>query len=722
MSYQYARRLLTICCLALATLSTATMLMADSPTVDLAGYRADCGVAIKQAGQQLLVDWPLEGKERGRLTLALEAGSPLMESVSLAREGSEKFEPLVEGVDPTVFVTVGSRNAPRGHPPQMSIWNTFFDNPASRPHQTYVSKIDRRQVKVTSTGRRATVAVGDVTVGPFNGKWQFTVYAGCDLLHVEAVVSTTEDGHAIVYDAGLIGDNPGWKRLAWINNTNDQLEDFVAEPTLDQRPLKVRHRAIVAGSDAGSLVCFSSPHQYQFPRDLTDNLGFVWLGRNHQGLAPQFGLGIRQPKTGGGNFVPWFNAPPDTQQRLGAFYLLSSGDADAALKQTRRYTHDDTFLPLPGHITFTSHCHMAVAETALARQGRGDSTSIPSFVRVFKELGVNAVHLADFHGDGHQKDPGPLRLRELKALFAESRRLSDEKLLIIPGEEVNEFLGIAEPGKHPGHWMSLFPRPVYWIQQRKPEEPFREEVAGVGTVYRVGSREDMIRLVNAEQALVWSAHPRIKASNWTPDIFRKEDFYLSDRWLGAAWKAMPADLSRERLGERGFDLLNDMANWGQVKYLPAEIDVFKIDPTHELYGHMNINYVRLDRLPNFDEGWQPIMNALRAGQFFVTTGEVLLDEFTVGGRQSGETLTLSSPNPADLKVSLRWTFPLKFAEIVSGDGKQVYRQRIDLTDTGPFGERTIVLRPELHGRKWVRFEVWDVAVNGAFTQPVWIKE
>ena len=26
----------------------------------------------------------------------------------------------------------------------------------------------------------------------------------------------------------------------------------------------------------------------------------------------------------------------------------------------------------------------------------------------------------------------------------------------------------------------------------------------------------------------------------------------------------------------------------------------------------------------------------------------------------------------------------------------------------------------LRGRKWVRFEAWDVAANGAFTQPVWL--
>ena len=95
---------------------------------------------------------------------------------------------------------------------------------------------------------------------------------------------------------------------------------------------------------------------------------------------------------------------------------------------------------------------------------------------------------------------------------------------------------------------------------------------------------------------------------------------------------MPADLSHDRLGRRALDLLDDMANWGQKKYLPGEVDVFKIDHTHELYGHMNVNYVRLDRVPRFDEGWQSILHAIRAGRFLVTTGEVLLEAATIGGR------------------------------------------------------------------------------------------
>jgi len=150
---------------------------------------------------------------------------------------------------------------------------------------------------------------------------------------------------------------------------------------------------------------------------------------------------------------------------------------------------------------------------------------------------------------------------------------------------------------------------VYWMQQRAADQPFAEQHPAYGTVYRVGSRQDMIELLKREKGMAWTAHPRIKASSWTPDIFRNEDFYLDNSWLGAAWKAMPGDLSRPKLGERGLDLLDDMSNWGQRKQLLGEVDVFKIDRSHELYGHMNVNYVRLPRLPRYDEGWQPVMDA-----------------------------------------------------------------------------------------------------------------
>jgi len=112
---------------------------------------------------------------------------------------------------------------------------------------------------------------------------------------------------------------------------------------------------------------------------------------------------------------------------------------------------------------------------------------------------------------------------------------------------------------------------------------------------------------------------------------------------------------------------------------------------------------------------------LRSGKFFTTTGEVLIPEFSIGGKQSGRTLSLTGDTKRVLEARLEWTFPLAFAEVISGDGQQVFRQRIDLADTESFGTRRLRLPLELKGRTWVRLEVWDIAANGAFTQPVWIE-
>jgi hypothetical protein len=684
--------------------------------VDLSRYSPSCGVQVRALPNRLRIGWPMDRSEWGRVSLNFTPGAPLIEGIGIANRATSGGEPLLQEVEPVIFLTVGTREGTPGRPPAMSIWNEFFDRPAKRPFQTYGSHLELTRAEVRSEGQRATVTVGDLIIGPFSGELQFTFYATSRLVHVEAVVQTQEDRRAIVYDAGLAGESAGWQRVAWMDPDSRWQRTAVESQPADQ-PLAVRHRAVVAETAHGSVACFPPPHQFHFPRDWTDNLKFAWAGRGHHGQSTAFGFGVRQVADGKRAFEPWFNAPPGTRQRLGVFYLLARGNAEDALRETLHYTHGDQFPKLPGQVTFTSHYHMAVAMDAMARKFEG----VPEFVRAFKEMGVNAVHIADFHGDGHPKDPGPLRLPELEAMNKECRRLSDAELLVIPGEEINEFLGIAEAGKHPGHWMSLFPKPIYWTQTRTNDRPLAEPHPQYGTVYHVGSRADMMELLQREHGLAWSAHPRIKASSWTPDIFRQEDFYLADFWLGAAWKAMPADLSRERLGERGLDLFNDMANWGQRKYMPGEVDVFKIDHTHELYGHMNINYVRLDRLPRFEEGWQPILDALRRGDFWVTTGEILLREFSMGGRRNGETLHLKAGERPELRVSLEWTFPLRFAEVISGDGEKVYRERLDLADTTALGQRRLTLKPQLQGRKWVRFEVWDVAANGAFTQPIWLE-
>jgi hypothetical protein len=301
----------------------------------------------------------------------------------------------------------------------------------------------------------------------------------------------------------------------------------------------------------------------------------------------------------------------------------------------------------------------------------------------------------------------------LKTLHGECRRLSDERFLVLPGEEPNVHLG--------GHWISLFPRPVYWLLHPRQRAPFEQEVKGYGTVYAVRNPQDVLRLMEKEKGLMWTAHPRTKSSYGFPDRYRMKGFYRSDRFLGAAWKAMPANLAHPRLGVRVLDLMDDMANWGQHKYVLGEVDVFKVQPDYELYGHMNVNYLKLDRLPRFVDGWRPILDTLRQGRFFVTTGEILMSDFRVGGKESGQVLRLTGGTTPQVEARLEWTFPPAFAEVIWGDGRRVHRQRIDLSDGEAFSSKALRIPVNLKGAKWARLEVWDIAANGAFSQPVWIE-
>jgi hypothetical protein len=164
-----------------------------------------------------------------------------------------------------------------------------------------------------------------------------------------------------------------------------------------------------------------------------------------------------------------------------------------------------------------------------------------------------------------------------------------------------------------------------------------------------------------------------------------------------------------------------MNNWGEKKTVITEADLFTITQENEMYAHMNVNYLMLDELPKYGEGWKPVLDAMQHGKFFGTTGEVLMHELKVNGKLSGETLKLNTDGTADVRLKLSWTFPMNFVEIISGDGEKVYREKIDLSTTKAFGEQQFQLCPKLTGRKWMRVEAWDSAVNGAFSQTFYLQ-
>lgn len=693
-----------------------------SAAVDLSAFRAGAGMSVTQAGRQLQFTWRISASERGLLVLSLDRSQPLIDTLGVMTDGRPRA--ILQRMNPVVWLTVGERDlrAPAG-------WVAFFDNPPLRAHRAFELTLARHMIRVVSERARTVVTIDGAAAGPFSGHFQFTLFPDSPLIHAEAVVSTAEDGRAILYDAGLgtptpntdnlRGSRPSWRRMAWLDAAG-AVQRVPVDVHRVAGPVSVARRTIAAEGEAGAVAVFPPPHQYFYPLDFATNLGFAWFGRSGDQWLQGYGFGVQQPPAGDKRWVPWCNAPPGTTQRLGLFYLVSGGDAGAALAEASRYTREDRFKKLSGHVTFSSHYHIEhTVELVRKRQELNDPEAMPEelrapgFVRTFKARGVDIVHLAEFHIAETPRLPARERLSLLKTMHAECERLSDDGLLVLPGEEPNVHLG--------GHWISLFPKPVYWVLNRSKQEPFAEEIDGYGTVYHVGSADDVQRLMEREGGLMWTAHPRIKGSRGFPEKYWDQPFFRSDRFLGGAWKSMPVDLSLPRLGTRVLELQDAMANRGERKYILGEVDIFRVEPEMETYAHMNINYLRLERAPRYAGGWQPVLDALRGGRFFVSTGEVLIPKFAVGRKKSGDTLALPPGGRVELRARIEWTFPLSFAEIVSGDGRDVYRQRIDLTDSGSFGTREVALSLDLKNRTWVRLEVWDVACNGAFTPPVWLR-
>src|SRR5205085_8007703 len=134
-------------------------------------------------------------------------------------------------------------------------------------------------------------------------------------------------------------------------------------------------------------------------------------------------------------------------------------------------------------------------------------------------------------------------------------------------------------------------------------------------------------------------------------------------------------------------------------------DLFSVEPENEMYAHLNVNYLQLDELPAHEKGWQPVLDVMQKGKFFVTTGEVLIPGFDVNGKHAGESIKVPANGKANIHLEADWTFPLNFAEIITGDGKKVYRERISLDHTLPFGKEVFNFSTDVANRKWLRVEL-----------------
>jgi hypothetical protein len=721
---------------------------AQTLNCDLRDYKSVDGLKAEVSRGSVELTWQGEAGQELRAQFTLRDGQPVVQELA-ARKSGGQWIVLGKDLTPQFEVTTGRR---RISSTEMDIlkaqhkdtpenieqykWTVFWDAPLVVPGTKRMAgpgrtedEIARAKVSyksdactVKTDGDRVSVTFNGLTLGLFAGDLQFTAYKGSNLLRQEALAKTDAPSVAYIYKAGLKGFAiTSDTKLTWRDTSQVWQEyDFGGAANGEPVNIRARNRLEILDVGAGSLAVLPPPHKFFFARENEVNLGYVYYRKDS---GSSLSLGTMQPERGEG-YSPWgvtdevwkrrtntareqvenyalYNAPPGTVQQMAVYYYLSANGDHATQQAVLAYTHDDVYKPLSGFKVVTGHFHLELNEMVRDRKTLDLS---PTWVPVFRGIGINVVYLGDFHDDSDINDPGPKRFMEQKLYFEGAQRLSDKNFLVIPAEEPNAYLG--------GHWYLMTPKPIYFSHTvpRPANQTFEENDPVYGHVYHLGSSDDVLKMVSQEKGIIWTAHPRTKSSAMFPDTYKDKDFFLSDRFIGASWESLPVDLSQKRLCEvRCFVTNDEMSDWApKPKFMLAEGDTYMKRPDDDTYPLLAVNYLKLDKVPAYNESWAPIVEAIHEGNFFGTTGEILFHSWGIEGAGAKSIYT----------ANIEYTFPLDFAELVWSDGSKVERKIINLTDTTAFGTKSFRIPFDATGKKWVRFAVWDSAGNGAWLQPV----
>ena len=729
------------------SLSVVSMASAQGLNCDLAQYKATTGLTAAIEQDALVVTWAGQGGSEVRARYALQNGQPVIRDLAVRRQGGQ-WATLGQNLAPEYHVVSGVRRMSTDHirafklagfdlTPELiakNRWYAFHDAPLEVPGTQArdgqwgtqlpplarkPDEIRRADSTVQTTGCSvktdgASLAVNfpGLSMGIFSGSLQFTMYRGTNLIRMDALASTQEPFVAYKYDAGLKGFSTGlMSRVTWRDQGDEPQQYLFGGPAnVALVPLKARFRMLVAEGRGGSVATFPPPHKFFWAREIHKNLGYVWYRKDSD---KQFGMGVRQAEheesteAGQIDCFALYNAPPGTVQHMGMYFYATPNDGETTRQAALKFTHSDTYVPIPGYKTFTNHWHLRFTERVRAT-GSLD-TPLPDLAAM-KGLGLNIVGLSDFHGDMHGNDSGALRFKDEKDYFEAARRASDKDFLVLPWEEPSVYFG--------GHYNLMFPKPVFYTKVRKQGQPFTETDPVYGKVYHLGSAEDVMQLMTAEQGFWNTSHPRTKSSAAQPDDYWDKPYGRSDQYIGVDFtQAMGDDLSDKRMTQyRSFDAVDEMNNLNantrlKPKLILPDIDTYQQGPEDNLFSGYQVAYLKLDRVPGPDEDWTPVLNVMSDGNYFVTTGEILVKNFAVEGAGNKRTIV----------ADIDWTFPLDFVEVVWGDGKRVDRQIISAADLPAFGSKHFSIPFDATGKAWVRLAVWDSAGDPGFVNAVWLK-
>ena len=610
----------------------------------------------------------------------------------------------------------GSGVRPPSHGTSIPPLHGIFDQPGLPRQREEITRATASYhataCEVRSNGARLEIRFPGVELGVFAGSLEFDVFRGSNLIHQIVLAKTDRPAVAFKYDGGLTGLSiQPESKVVWRDLSNRRQDFEFGRPAGGNVTVWNSNRVIAAELKGGAIAVFPTPHSFYWARESSQNLGYAWYRKDN---ASTFSLGVRQAE---GEEDPEFyhnfslySARPGTWQRMPVFlYVSPDASGTAALDAALAFTHGDRFKAMPGFQVMGSHYHVGFVER-LEKSGSLDTRL--NDIDAAKGVGLNIYGIIDSSGLGRSN-----RFEAQAKFYEAARKHSDKTFLIMPNEEVTGGPMAYELG---GHNDVMLSKPVFWNLKRGAAESFVEPHPHYGKVYHLATAADMLAMAKAENAILFEPHPRSKGSTGFPDALKDKPHFLDEnfRGLGYRW-GMGIDASEIRLGQyRCLDLWDEMSNWLVTRGAPLKffqaISEARSDigergrPAYDdNYGMSPVNYLRLDRLPTVDD-MSPIIDAMKRGDYFVTSGEVLISRYAVTGTGDARTII----------ADIEWTFPLEFVEVVWGDGDKTDRLIISTTDLPAFGKKHFEIPFNAAGKKWVRFAAWDIATNGALVQPI----
>jgi hypothetical protein len=734
-------------------LTAASASYADPMTCNLTTYKAAAGLTAAVSDNVLAVTWDGDNNTELRMRFAIDGGTPTIRELAVRKKGAQ-WSTLAANVTPEFRVVSGLRRATQQQTEPLEKlgialtadvidkikWEAFWDAPlyidgsgelppthrtaipamkgvANQPGMPRKSEEVRRATamykaqgcEVKTNGARLEISFPGVTLGVFEGRLQYDVFLGSNLIRQVVIAKTERDSVAYKYDGGLkdlpiqAASRVMWRDLAgrW------QDQRFGGLANRDPAIVWSSNRLIAAELQGGSIAAFPPPHSFYGARESNQVLGDNYYRKDSD---TAFAFGIRQAeKEEDPEFLHNFaltSARPGTWQQMPVFFYVSPEQAPAAVDAALTFTRGDHFKPLPGYQVMGSHYHVGMVPR-LKESGSLDNRL--NDVESMKAVGVNIYGIID--GVRGQEE-GDAYLAAQAEYYDAARRQSDKTFLVMPNKE-NTGVDIG------GHHDLMVSKPVFWLPKRSPGQPLVQQHPKYGKVYNLGSPADLFEMTKLENLIINMPHPRAKGSTGYPDAI-KETHFAQETYEGAGYRwGMGIDGSETRLCEyRCLGLFDEMTNWYVDRAMPlkhmqaisesrSDIGVRGKPPYDATYANGPVNYVKLDRLPTVDD-MSTIINAMKRGDYFVTSGEVLISNYEVEG----------TGNQRTISADVEWTYPLNFVEVVWGDGKKTDRQIISTTDLPAFGKKRFQIPFDATGKKWVRFAAWDVATNGAFVQPI----